>query len=80
MAKSSDISRVVSIFYGTENEIWAGFGPVGSTEKKIFWANYEQLLRAVFLCFHGQKNLKKHCSVCTKNLHKIKVKRFEKKS
>ena len=22
-------------FYGTENEIWAGFGPVGNTEKKI---------------------------------------------
>ena len=22
-------------FYGTENEIWAGFGPVGNTEKKV---------------------------------------------
>ena len=51
------ISFSVSIFYGTENEIWAGFGPVGSTEKKIFWANYEQLLRAVFLCFHEQNKL-----------------------
>ena len=30
-------------FYGTEIEIWTGFGPV--------W----QLLRPVFLCFHGQK-------------------------
>ena len=31
---------------GTEIEIWAGFGPVGNTEKKN-WADYEQLLRAV---------------------------------
>ena len=28
------ISYTVSNFYGTEIEIWAGFGPVGSTEKK----------------------------------------------
>ena len=27
------ISRVVSNFHGTESEIWAGFGLVGSTEK-----------------------------------------------
>ena len=33
--------------------IWADFGPVGNTEKKI-GADYEQLLRAVFSCFHGQ--------------------------
>jgi hypothetical protein len=31
----------------TENVIRAGFGPVGSTVKKV-WANYEQLLRAIF--------------------------------
>ena len=31
-------------FYGTEIEIWAGFGPVGINEKKI-WVDYEQLLR-----------------------------------
>ena len=43
-------------FYGTENEIWAGFGPVGNTEKKM-GADYEQLLRAFFSCFHGQKNV-----------------------
>ena len=29
---------------------WAGFVPVGSTEKKN-WANYEQLLIAGFSCF-----------------------------
>ena len=44
----------VGNFYGTEIEIWAGFGPVGNTEKKI-WADYEQLLRPVFSCFRGQK-------------------------
>ena len=33
--------------------IWAGFEPVGNTEKK--WANYEQLLRMVFIVFRGQK-------------------------
>ena len=43
------ISNVVSNFYGTEIEIWAGFGPVGSTEKKI-GDGYRQLLRAVFSC------------------------------
>ena len=45
---------MVSNFYGTEIEIWAGFGPVGNTEKKI-GADYEQLLRTVFSCFQGQK-------------------------
>ena len=53
-AKSLYISRVASNFYGTEIEIWAGFGPVGNTEKKN-WADYEQLLRAVFSCFQEQK-------------------------
>ena len=28
-------SSAGSHFYGTEYEIWAGFGPVGNTEKKI---------------------------------------------
>ena len=28
----------MSDFHGTEIEIWAGFGPVGSTEKTI-WAD-----------------------------------------
>ena len=51
--KSLYISRAVSNFYGTEIEICAGFGPVGSTEKKM-WGGYEQLLSAVFSCFQGQ--------------------------
>ena len=29
------ISHAVSNVYGTEIEIWAGFGPVGNTEKKL---------------------------------------------
>ena len=43
-------------FYGTEIEIWVGFGPVGSTEKKI-WADYEQLMRALFHVFRGKKTV-----------------------
>jgi hypothetical protein len=50
------------------------------TEKVV---NYEQLLRAVFSCFHGQKlNLKNnvlHCRVRTKNLLDTKVKKKKKK-
>ena len=35
MPKSLYRSRAGRHFYGTENVIWAGFGPVGNTEKKI---------------------------------------------
>ena len=35
VSKSLYMSHVVSNFYGTEIEICAGFGPVGSTEKTI---------------------------------------------
>ena len=38
------LSRAVSNFYGTYIEIWAGFG-----------LDYEQLLWAVFSCFHRKK-------------------------
>ena len=56
LPKSLYISPAVTNFYGTEIEIFAGFGPVGNTEKKI-WADYEQLLRAVSPCFHGQNKI-----------------------
>ena len=46
-------------FYGTRIEIWAGFGPIGITEKKN-WTDYEQLFRPVFSCFHEQKNFLKN--------------------
>ena len=52
--KSLSVTFAVSHINGTEIEIWAGFGLVGSTENRV-WANYEQLLRAFFSCFHGQK-------------------------
>ena len=52
--QSQCIEDVWRHFNGTENEIWAGFGPVGNTEINN-WANYEQLLSMFFSCFHGQK-------------------------
>jgi hypothetical protein len=55
--KSLYISRAVSNFYGTEIEIWAGFGPVGNNEKEN-WADYEQLLREFFHLFMGKFFLK----------------------
>jgi hypothetical protein len=51
--KSLHRSLAVRDFYGRENEIWAGFGLVCNTEKKIE-AYYEQLLRAVLSCFQKQ--------------------------
>ena len=38
-----------------EKSILGWFGQPGSTVKKKFGADYEQLLRPVFLCFHEQK-------------------------
>jgi hypothetical protein len=52
--KSLYRSRSGRHFYGTENVIWAGFGPIGKSEKKV-WADYEQLLRMGFSCFWVQK-------------------------
>ena len=51
-------------FYGTGIAIWAGFGPVGITEKKI-WTDYEQHFRPVFSSFHGQKKRKKNIVVAS---------------
>ena len=44
--------RAVSNFYNTEIEIWAGFGPVGSTKTK--WPSKS---KRVFSCSHGQKKI-----------------------
>ena len=62
-------------FYGTGIEFWAGLGPVGITEKKLgpIMSNF---LGRFFQFFMGKINLKinyKHCSVCTKKLHKMKL-------
>ena len=64
----------MSIFYGKEIEIWAGFGPVGSTYVlKKNWADFEQLLSAVFLCLRGQIFLDFFKNVRTKNLNDISL-------
>ena len=50
--------------------------------KKHIWADYEQLLRAVFSCFHGQKQslncIRKYSSILTEKLHKMKVRKPKK--
>ena len=56
----------VGDFYRTRIVIWDGFGPVGITEKKNMWVDYEQLLRPGFSSFRGQKTNKKQ----TKNNNK----------
>ena len=38
-----------------ENEIWAGFGLIGNTEKKKLGTDYEQLLRVFFFMILGAK-------------------------
>ena len=38
-------------FYETENVIWAGFGPIDNSEKKV-QADYEQLFRTGFSSFN----------------------------
>ena len=52
-------------------------GRLAILKKENIWANNEQLLRPVFSSFRGQKNRKKvkkkHCSVRTKKLHKMKL-------
>ena len=56
--KSLNRSCVGRHFNGTENEIWAGFGPVDSYRSAILkkiGADYEKLLRVFFSCFQGQK-------------------------
>jgi hypothetical protein len=42
-------------------------------------ADYEQLLRPVFSCFHGQKKISKTLKILHK-LHKMKVKKIKKLS
>ena len=51
--KSLWISCVVSNFYGTEIEIWSGYGEVGNTEKKLgqLWATFD----VAFFLFPGAK-------------------------
>ena len=48
---------MVGDFYGTGDEIQAGFGPIGITEKKNY-ADYEHNLEAVFFMFSLAKKIK----------------------
>ena len=64
-----------SHFYGSEFEIWAVFGPVGNTEKKI-GADYEQFLRPVFSCFRGQKNVNSKKNIVAFTLKRCIISRF----
>ena len=63
-----------------KNQFWAGLGSRAILVKKKIEEDYEQLLRPVFLCFHGQKiTSKKSCEYivaytlksCIKTLKKI---------
>ena len=65
-----------------KNQFWAGLGSRALLVKKKFGADYEQLLRPVFLCLHGPKmNLifffLTYFSIRTENLHRIKVKKVK---
>ena len=61
-----------------ENSILSHFGQWGAAEReKIQTAISMLLLRAVFLCFHFQNCFFfKCCSVRTKKLHKMKLKKI----
>ena len=55
-----DIPRAIDrglqwIFHKTEMKIWAVGCGLGWTVLKKVWADYEQLLKPVFLSFYGQK-------------------------
>ena len=56
-----------------KNEIWAGFGPAGNTDKKIWTIKYA-IFEGVFLSF----GLKKYYGLLTKKLHKMKVQKTKK--
>jgi hypothetical protein len=45
--------------YNMKNQFWAGLGSWAVLVKKKFGADYEQLLRPIFLCFNGQKMILK---------------------
>ena len=61
-------------FYGTGIEIWAEFGAVGITEKKN-WADYEQLMRPVFVV-KKKKEKKNIVASALKNFIKWSLKNF----
>ena len=72
------ISLAVSNFYGTEIEIWASFGPVGDTEK-FFGPIRSNFGGQFFHVFMGKIiYFFKYCSVHTKKLHRVQVRKLKK--
>ena len=54
-------------YFGTGIEIWAGFWPVGITEKKRFGPIMSNFLGPFFKVFMGKKTYQKETRVCIKN-------------
>ena len=63
VAKSLYISRAVSYFYGTEFDIWAGFGQAGSTENVCNFAKNPTFKGIFFHIFTHKTSTK--LKVCT---------------
>ena len=61
-------------FYGTRIEIWAGFGPVGTTEKKIgsIMSNFSGRFFDVFMGKKKFKKIKNILAFALKKLDKMK--------
>ena len=82
LLKTSNLPKKIFIsgdFYVTGIEIWAGFGPVGITENKNIWADYQPLLRQFYSNFHEQNFLLKrlkHRSTWTEKLYQMKLKKI----
>ena len=76
-----DQSHYIEVAQETENEIWAGFGPVSSTEKKLgwLWATFE----GCFFMFSRAKKVQFfkniYPSIRTEKLHKMKVRKPKRK-
>ena len=67
------------IFMEQELRFGLDLGQLALLKKRV-WANYEQLLRVAFSCFRGQFfffNFQKLCSVRTKKLHKIELRKMQ---
>ena len=63
------------------SSVWVVWAAQAVRKKKVDFSFSEQLLSVVLSTFYGQKKLnffKRHCSVGTKKLHKIKLE-FKKK-
>ena len=85
--KSLYRTRAGRHLYWTKNVVWAGFGPIGNTEKKSLgrlWATFEDVFFHVFMFVARRvQNFSffifffwKCCSVCNEKLHSINLRDF----